>query len=224
MATNYWDPNSGDSQASTWNTSNWADSAQQQAGDPKAGSNGLPTATSYSSMLGNINDMNGDLRYGSFTDALSSGGGGYWSGGRPGAGSWMEAMASAQAAPGNGMIPGATGNPGGGGTLKPGGAPQIGTGSNPGMTTDGTYGSREYKGSGPQDQGQYQDISTFDPQAYLLANPDVARAGMNPWEHWTRYGAGEGRQFSYRQPTAPTNPWINPPQSRNMYGYGQQES
>jgi len=29
--------------------------------------------------------------------------------------------------------------------------------------------------------------------AYLQANPDVAQAGMNPWEHFVRYGAKEGR-------------------------------
>jgi serralysin len=34
---------------------------------------------------------------------------------------------------------------------------------------------------------------TFNAQGYLLANPDVAAAGVNPLEHYVRYGAMEGR-------------------------------
>lgn len=39
------------------------------------------------------------------------------------------------------------------------------------------------------------DISrgAFDPAWYLRVNPDVAEAGMDPWEHFTRYGFAEGR-------------------------------
>ncbi|WP_114949095.1 M10 family metallopeptidase C-terminal domain-containing protein [Microvirga calopogonii] len=33
----------------------------------------------------------------------------------------------------------------------------------------------------------------FNPQVYLQANPDVAAAGVNPLEHYVRFGASEGR-------------------------------
>lgn len=36
---------------------------------------------------------------------------------------------------------------------------------------------------------------TFDPALYLAANPDVARAGMNPAEHYLRYGIKEKRKL-----------------------------
>ncbi|HUR89746.1 MAG TPA: phytanoyl-CoA dioxygenase family protein [Ramlibacter sp.] len=35
----------------------------------------------------------------------------------------------------------------------------------------------------------------FDPAAYLLANPDVAQAGVNAAEHFLRYGFREGRRL-----------------------------
>jgi hypothetical protein len=41
----------------------------------------------------------------------------------------------------------------------------------------------------------------FDPQLYLEANPDVAAAGMDPAEHYLRYGESEGRRF--RPPARP---------------------
>ena len=34
----------------------------------------------------------------------------------------------------------------------------------------------------------------FDVDAYLLANPDVLVAGMNPLMHYVQYGRSEGRQ------------------------------
>ncbi len=37
--------------------------------------------------------------------------------------------------------------------------------------------------------------SGFDPQLYLAANPDVARAGMDPAEHWLMYGIHERRKL-----------------------------
>jgi hypothetical protein len=40
----------------------------------------------------------------------------------------------------------------------------------------------------------------FDASAYLTANPDVAAHktfATNPWEHYSRYGSQEGRQFTY---------------------------
>lgn len=38
------------------------------------------------------------------------------------------------------------------------------------------------------------EVSTFDPEWYLQAYPDVARAGMDAWEHYIRHGKAEGRQ------------------------------
>ena len=35
----------------------------------------------------------------------------------------------------------------------------------------------------------------FDAQAYLLLNPDVARAGVDPAEHYLRHGYAEGRSY-----------------------------
>jgi hypothetical protein len=35
----------------------------------------------------------------------------------------------------------------------------------------------------------------FDAQAYLQANPDVAAAGIDPYQHYMTYGRTEGRQF-----------------------------
>ena len=36
----------------------------------------------------------------------------------------------------------------------------------------------------------------FDGAGYLAANQDVAAAGMNPWEHFTKYGQAEGRALN----------------------------
>jgi predicted nucleic acid-binding Zn-ribbon protein len=35
----------------------------------------------------------------------------------------------------------------------------------------------------------------FDAEAYLIANPDVAEAGLDPLTHYIRHGMGEGRQL-----------------------------
>lgn len=40
----------------------------------------------------------------------------------------------------------------------------------------------------------------FDPVHYLLINPDVMAIGMDPVEHFYRFGKKEGRLTSYRQP------------------------
>lgn len=39
-----------------------------------------------------------------------------------------------------------------------------------------------------------QDQYTFNPQAYLAANPDVAASGLDPWHHYQTWGQNEGRQ------------------------------
>ena|SRR5579871_1318239 len=35
----------------------------------------------------------------------------------------------------------------------------------------------------------------FDEAGYLAANPDVAIAGTDPWQHWVTYGRREGRRL-----------------------------
>lgn len=49
-------------------------------------------------------------------------------------------------------------------------------------------------GNGPQTLGWGQPVA--DPaQAYLQSNPDVAASGMDPLQHYNRYGRAEGRQW-----------------------------
>ncbi len=35
----------------------------------------------------------------------------------------------------------------------------------------------------------------FFPEGYLLLNPDVASSGLSPWEHYVRFGKGQGRSM-----------------------------
>jgi glycosyltransferase involved in cell wall biosynthesis len=42
----------------------------------------------------------------------------------------------------------------------------------------------------------------FDERLYIESYPDVASAGIDPWEHFRRYGIGERRQFSRLAPPA----------------------
>lgn len=70
-------------------------------------------------------------------------------------------------------------------------APWLTTGTSALNTLAGLYGLNTYQGTTP---GQFND------QAYLAANPDVARAisgggfGGSAWNHYTEYGQNEGRQ------------------------------
>src|SRR4051794_32618805 len=40
------------------------------------------------------------------------------------------------------------------------------------------------------------DPADFDPEYYLMANPDVAAAGVDPYQHYLQYGWREGRNPS----------------------------
>ncbi len=42
-------------------------------------------------------------------------------------------------------------------------------------------------------------FNTFDGEAYLDENPDVAATGMDPWRHFISHGVAEGRTFSPRK-------------------------
>ena len=143
--TNYWNKLSGDSTASPWNQDNWAAGAPAQVPgtnpwlggglqQPDAGTmyeGGTPNWTGgnidwWKQLSENYVDqrrvpMNDDRnkadeRWGQ--QGFSDAGVGYWSGGRPGAGSWVEQLAAAAtspvaapapapAAPTNDMVPGA---------------------------------------------------------------------------------------------------------------------
>jgi hypothetical protein len=46
--------------------------------------------------------------------------------------------------------------------------------------------------------------ANFDRNAYLAAHPDVARAGVDPFQHYQQYGIGEGRAVT-RLPFQPTS-------------------
>lgn len=41
-----------------------------------------------------------------------------------------------------------------------------------------------------------RSTALFDPEWYLLANPDVANAGVDPYRHYVEFGAAEGRSTS----------------------------
>ena len=48
-------------------------------------------------------------------------------------------------------------------------------------------------GVGLPSQPQQLTQGNFDAQAYLAQNPDVAKSGMDPWQHYQQYGLNEGR-------------------------------
>lgn len=55
--------------------------------------------------------------------------------------------------------------------------------------------------------------NNFDAQAYLKNNPDVAAAGVDPYEHYLQYGRSEGRAF----PSTSDSPSYNPTYVRGAY-------
>lgn len=79
------------------------------------------------------------------------------------------------------------------GLIGPGAAPTVGVGSVgtiPAPAPTPTVAPTNSVTASP-------GIGNFDfSSAYLQANPDVAKAGMNPWEHFLRYGLGEGRAIN----------------------------
>lgn len=91
------------------------------------------------------------------------------------------------------------------GLISPGTAPTIGAG--PAAGTIGSGGLAGMIGADPamgtlgptpnQSITATPGIGEYDfASNYLRANGDVAAAGMNPWEHFLRYGAQEGRAFN----------------------------
>ena len=44
--------------------------------------------------------------------------------------------------------------------------------------------------------GLAMDQDSFDAQAYLSANPDVAASGIDPWSHYQAFGISEGRDYT----------------------------
>jgi Phytanoyl-CoA dioxygenase (PhyH) len=45
------------------------------------------------------------------------------------------------------------------------------------------------------DRSQPRSSGDFDPAAYLKANPDVAAARVDPWQHYVEFGRAEGRKL-----------------------------
>ena len=50
------------------------------------------------------------------------------------------------------------------------------------------------------DRGDFSVPSDFDPVGYMLLNPDIVYAGVNPYSHYIEYGCLEGRQYSINLP------------------------
>jgi hypothetical protein len=57
---------------------------------------------------------------------------------------------------------------------------------------------------GPAPIGQ----NVFDAQSYLADNPDVARAGMDPYQHYIQYGLKEGRNAKVMAPPVPITQYV----------------
>ncbi len=238
--TNYWDPNSGDSQSSPWgqfsskydqlngttnptqpvmdgidNTMSYAGGTpdfynqpmdqtglvgnelwNQQNATPTQtqrmpGQEGNPwtefmkaqesSPTSFMQNMAprqNMDRMQEDIRYGAETTNQGIGGGGYWSGGRPGSGSWVEGERAAVAAP----------PPPPPAEMVPGAPAQTPARTAPVADVPTSY-------TGPQ------DYANFDWQAYATANPDVlasnygggntfSSAADQMWHHWSSANQG----------------------------------
>ena len=54
-----------------------------------------------------------------------------------------------------------------------------------------------YRSIYPDLAGRNATASTFDPDYYLSRYGDVARAGVDPYVHWLRFGQSEGRSGSW---------------------------
>lgn len=52
-------------------------------------------------------------------------------------------------------------------------------------------------------QARWQQDEVFDPQLYLLANPDVAAAGVDPAQHYLLHGRREKRRLRPEHPVQP---------------------
>lgn len=55
---------------------------------------------------------------------------------------------------------------------------------------------RQYLLRDLEDNSTAAVYARFDPAAYLEANPDVAAAGVDPWQHYLDFGRHEGRRLS----------------------------
>ncbi|TXM66902.1 hypothetical protein FV226_22760 [Methylobacterium sp. WL12] len=92
----------------------------------------------------------------------------------------------------------------------------LGSGIIPNQSIDGFGNGFNVGGGDPGSFGQFNGTMEtggglgfaggFNPSAYLAANPDVAAAGVDPLQHWLRYGQAEGRPLG----TQGQSPTINP--------------
>jgi hypothetical protein len=167
--TNYWNQLSGDSQASPFNQENWG------------GGNGF---------MQNMNNDRSKTQQNWGAQGFSDAGVGYWSGGSPGAGSWMEQMQAA--AP-----------------VKPAAAPSPATDMVPGANAQTPNSNAPKVAEAPKSTAYAGpwDYANFDWQAYANANPDVIGTnygGGNTWgnaldQMWHHYTSanqsGENRPY-----------------------------
>ncbi len=145
-----------------------------------------PSTNPWTQARMNNDTMQGDTRYGP-ASSVGANGEGYWSGGRPGTGSWIEGISGPQAplpvtpatpAPQPAMVPGAQ-------AQTPARTPAV-------ADDPVTY--------------EHQEEANFDSDLYFQNNPDVAAWAQLPevqreygnraaWNHYARHGVHENRVY-----------------------------
>jgi len=182
----------------------------------------------------NINDdrNKSDERYGPWTSAAD--GGGYWSGGRPGAGSWMEAatanpLKAGTPSPAVGdMVPGAQ-------RQIPAQSPKMADPAPAPMSHwDTPYAGRypivnqmysQYLDRDSEEGGWQGWERTIDEWFKQGMNGDqinarLAQEFQNSTEYRQRMGMGAAPSYQAPAVVAPTNPWIQPDVGTPRYGGG----
>ncbi|MCE3222851.1 MAG: hypothetical protein K0S58_1031 [Nitrospira sp.] len=71
------------------------------------------------------------------------------------------------------------------------------------------YGNQTVTWGGPVAETQ----SNFDSDAYLKANPNVGKAGMDAWTHYSNYGKNDGRGFTAIQGAVGDQPTLTQTQT-----------
>jgi len=266
MIANYWNQESGDYAASPFQQAGTLKSTSLSGSSPAAGDNEMMyaggtqgfygtdagkmtsggfmdnmqqpqqptqhTKNPWESVAGDNKEYN---NYGPWTSPDS--GGGWWSGGRPGAGSWMEALAAPSATPLKSGTPSPVV-----GDMVPGAQRQI-PAQSPKMADPApapmSHWDTPYAGRYPivnQMYSQYLDRdseeggwqgweSTIDEWFKQGMNGDqinarLAQEFQNSTEYRQRMGMGAAPSYQAPAVVAPTNPWIQPDVGTPRYGGG----
>jgi len=266
-APNYWNPESGDYTASAFQQPGTLQSSSLSGTSPAAGDNEMMYAGGtqgfYGTDAGNMTSggfvdnmqqsqqptqhkrnpwesVAGDNKeynnYGPWTSAAD--GGGWWSGGRTGAGSWMEALAPAAAAPEPLKAPATpgpdTGMVAGAQQQTPAIAPQKFAESAPVSHWDTPYAGRypivnqmysQYLDRDSEEGGWQGWERTIDEWFKQGMNGDqinarLAQEFQNSTEYRQRMGMGAAPSYQAPAVVAPTNPWIQPDVGTPRYGGG----